>query len=287
MDPVADDRDEPRKAARGSIAAKIALAGIAGALVALFVVQQPLTQPLPNTLQIADMTWVEVRSAIAPRLYAGDRAERRHRAERRAHGARQARLHRRLVGQRDRQATRADPGDAGDPFRAGGRLRSADRAPAFPRHHRHFRRGLWIDARGDRPQSQGRRLQDDLSHRRPRREPQSPDRGGQAPDPGMGGPGRAGARRVGLLRRCRGDRIPQEPRRDRGSDRPARRHRRYLGADVGASRRRRSHPHPAVRHGADRRVGQSAKSTRERGRSLLNIKIFGAIRQIKALEGGI
>jgi creatinine amidohydrolase len=32
--------------------------------------------------------------------------------------------------------------------------------------------------------------------------------------------------------------------------------------------------------------GNPAKSTRERGRSLLNLKIFGAIRQIKALEGG-
>ncbi len=64
MNPAQDDRGKPRKAARGSIAAKIALAVIAGALVALFVVQQPLTQPLPNTVQIADMTWVEVRSAI-------------------------------------------------------------------------------------------------------------------------------------------------------------------------------------------------------------------------------
>jgi creatinine amidohydrolase/Fe(II)-dependent formamide hydrolase-like protein len=56
--------EEPRKRARGSIGAKVALAGIAGVLIALFVVQQPLTQPLPNTLQMADMTWVEVRSAI-------------------------------------------------------------------------------------------------------------------------------------------------------------------------------------------------------------------------------
>jgi creatinine amidohydrolase len=64
MNPVADDRGTPRQAARGSIAAKIALAVVAGVLLALFVVQQPLTQPLPNTLQIADMTWVEVRSAI-------------------------------------------------------------------------------------------------------------------------------------------------------------------------------------------------------------------------------
>jgi creatinine amidohydrolase len=60
----AHQSEEPRKPARGGIGAKLALAGIAGVLIALFVVQQPLTQPLPNTLQIADMTWVEVRSAI-------------------------------------------------------------------------------------------------------------------------------------------------------------------------------------------------------------------------------
>jgi creatinine amidohydrolase/Fe(II)-dependent formamide hydrolase-like protein len=56
--------EEPRKPARGSVGAKLALAGIAGLLIALFVVQQPLTQPLPNTIQLADMTWVEVRTAI-------------------------------------------------------------------------------------------------------------------------------------------------------------------------------------------------------------------------------
>jgi creatinine amidohydrolase/Fe(II)-dependent formamide hydrolase-like protein len=64
MNPLQDERGEPRQAARGSAGAKVAIAGIAGVLIALFVVQQPLTQPLPNTLQIADMTWVEVRSAI-------------------------------------------------------------------------------------------------------------------------------------------------------------------------------------------------------------------------------
>jgi creatinine amidohydrolase len=64
MDPLQDERAKPRKVARGSNGAKVALAGIAGVLLALFVVQQPLTQPLPNTLLIADMTWVEVRSAI-------------------------------------------------------------------------------------------------------------------------------------------------------------------------------------------------------------------------------
>jgi creatinine amidohydrolase len=46
-------------------AAKVALAVVAGSAFALFVVQQPLTAPLPNTVQIADMTWVEVRSALA------------------------------------------------------------------------------------------------------------------------------------------------------------------------------------------------------------------------------
>jgi creatinine amidohydrolase len=62
MDP--HQSEQPRRPAWGSIGAKYALAGIAGVLIALVVVQQPLTQPLPNTLQLADMTWVEVRSAI-------------------------------------------------------------------------------------------------------------------------------------------------------------------------------------------------------------------------------
>jgi creatinine amidohydrolase len=64
MDPLQDDTGKARRSARGSFAAKLAMAGIGGVLLAFFVVQQPLTQPLPNTLQIADMTWVEVRSAI-------------------------------------------------------------------------------------------------------------------------------------------------------------------------------------------------------------------------------
>jgi creatinine amidohydrolase/Fe(II)-dependent formamide hydrolase-like protein len=44
---------------------KLALAGVAGLVLALAVVQRPLTAPLPDTVEIADMTWVEVRSAVA------------------------------------------------------------------------------------------------------------------------------------------------------------------------------------------------------------------------------
>jgi creatinine amidohydrolase len=43
---------------------RIVVALAAGTVMALFVVSRPLTAPLPNTIQIADMTWVEVRSAI-------------------------------------------------------------------------------------------------------------------------------------------------------------------------------------------------------------------------------
>src|SRR5712671_4509678 len=47
---------------------KLALAGVAGAAIA-FAVAPPLTArltaPLPDTVEVADMTWVEVRSAIA------------------------------------------------------------------------------------------------------------------------------------------------------------------------------------------------------------------------------
>src|SRR5262249_1967952 len=44
---------------------KLALAGAAGAAMAFAIAQRPLTAPLPDTIEIADMTWVEVRSAIA------------------------------------------------------------------------------------------------------------------------------------------------------------------------------------------------------------------------------
>jgi creatinine amidohydrolase len=44
---------------------KLALAGVAGLAVALMIVQRPLTAPLSDTIEIADMTWVEVRSAVA------------------------------------------------------------------------------------------------------------------------------------------------------------------------------------------------------------------------------
>ncbi len=54
----------PRPSRRYSLL-KLALAGVAGLAVALVAVQRPLTAPLPDTVEIADMTWVEVRSAIA------------------------------------------------------------------------------------------------------------------------------------------------------------------------------------------------------------------------------
>src|SRR5229473_7140987 len=44
---------------------KLALTCVIGLTVALVVTQRPLTAPLPDTVEIADMTWVEVRSAIA------------------------------------------------------------------------------------------------------------------------------------------------------------------------------------------------------------------------------
>jgi creatinine amidohydrolase len=41
------------------------LSAVAGLVIALAMAQRPLTAPLPATVDIADMTWVEVRSAIA------------------------------------------------------------------------------------------------------------------------------------------------------------------------------------------------------------------------------
>src|ERR1700704_1282802 len=43
---------------------KLALSVLVGAAVAVAIIGRPLTAPLPDTVKIADMTWVEVKSAI-------------------------------------------------------------------------------------------------------------------------------------------------------------------------------------------------------------------------------
>ncbi len=59
---MSDDRTpSPRRRA----VLKFALVALISSALALTITSRPLTAPLPNTLKIADMTWVEVRSAIA------------------------------------------------------------------------------------------------------------------------------------------------------------------------------------------------------------------------------
>src|SRR5580700_8322205 len=43
---------------------KPALSLLAGLAIAVVAVSRPLTAPLPNTLYMADMTWIEVRGAL-------------------------------------------------------------------------------------------------------------------------------------------------------------------------------------------------------------------------------
>jgi len=45
-------------------AAKAVASVLAGAAIAIFAVSRPLTAPLPNTINMADMTWPELRAAI-------------------------------------------------------------------------------------------------------------------------------------------------------------------------------------------------------------------------------
>ncbi len=65
VEPLRHPTRETTRPARRCGVGKVALAGAAGVALAFYWVQQPLTAPLPDTVQIADMTWVEVRSAIA------------------------------------------------------------------------------------------------------------------------------------------------------------------------------------------------------------------------------
>ncbi|MFL5067971.1 MAG: creatininase family protein, partial [Xanthobacteraceae bacterium] len=59
------DVDCPAIAPRRRAVLKLALVALASGALALTIATEPLTAPLPNTLRMADMTWVEVRSAIA------------------------------------------------------------------------------------------------------------------------------------------------------------------------------------------------------------------------------
>src|SRR4051794_4508504 len=43
---------------------KLALSGAVGLALAATVTARPLTAPVPSTVQMADMTWVEVKSAL-------------------------------------------------------------------------------------------------------------------------------------------------------------------------------------------------------------------------------
>jgi creatinine amidohydrolase len=49
---------------RWPVALKLVATAVAGIAIAMMVVTRPLTAPLPDTLRIADMTWVEVRTAL-------------------------------------------------------------------------------------------------------------------------------------------------------------------------------------------------------------------------------
>jgi creatinine amidohydrolase len=57
--------DQPSLSRRRFSTRKLALSGVAGLALAFAVAQRPLTAPLPDTVAISDMTWVEVRSAVA------------------------------------------------------------------------------------------------------------------------------------------------------------------------------------------------------------------------------
>jgi creatinine amidohydrolase len=65
VEPLPHQAQETAKPMLIRAAGKVALAAAVGVALASYWVRQPLTAPLPNTLQIADMTWIEVRSAIA------------------------------------------------------------------------------------------------------------------------------------------------------------------------------------------------------------------------------
>jgi creatinine amidohydrolase len=66
LESLMSDADRSATApARRRAVLKLALVALASGALALTIATKPLTAPLPNTLKMTDMTWVEVRSAIA------------------------------------------------------------------------------------------------------------------------------------------------------------------------------------------------------------------------------
>jgi creatinine amidohydrolase len=57
--------DTPLSLGKRHAPRKLVLSGAAAVAIAFFFTQRPLTAPLPDTVEIADMTWIEVRSAIS------------------------------------------------------------------------------------------------------------------------------------------------------------------------------------------------------------------------------
>src|SRR5262249_5789111 len=53
-----------KPARRGFTATRLAISAFAGALISFAIAGRLLTAPLPNTVRIADMTWVELKNAI-------------------------------------------------------------------------------------------------------------------------------------------------------------------------------------------------------------------------------
>jgi len=56
---------DPATPSRRHTLLRLALVAAVSSVLALTIASRPLTAPLPNTLRMSDMTWVEVRSAIA------------------------------------------------------------------------------------------------------------------------------------------------------------------------------------------------------------------------------
>ena len=146
---------------RRSLWPTIAGGVLAVAVLAMISSQRTLTAPMPDTVDMADMTWVEVRSAIdvATRVAIVPTG-----------GIEQNGAHM-VLGKHDyivRSAASAlrkrsgGIGDAGGVIRAGGQLRSAERQYAVSRHARCPRTGVRAGARGYCAEPQVGWLQDHL-----------------------------------------------------------------------------------------------------------------------------
>ena len=187
--------------------------------------------PQPDSVFLEELTWMEVRDAIAGGKTTVIIPDGRHRAERAAPRARETQFSGQVQSRRDRDAPRERARRACHGVRARRGRQSADRPHALRRHHHDTAGRVRQSARVCGAQLQAARVPRCRPHRRQRRQSGRAAARRRGAEQGMGGDAGARASHHGVLPGTR-RRLGRQPGRERRRCRLARRHARHVEPDV-------------------------------------------------------